>query len=101
MSIAKYARASNQSTALSYSGATCVPGRGGGSVWVTLHVTRQDDGWLATQCRRGQSWLGDGLMNDLAADISQAELAPLVLEGEPAMVDAHQMQNRGVEVADV
>ncbi len=44
---------------------------------------------------------GDQLRDDLAGDVGQAEVAPLEAVGEPRVVDAEQVEDRGVEVVDV
>ena len=39
--------------------------------------------------------------DDLTVNIGQTKTASLILEGEPLVVDAHQVQEGGVEVVDV
>ena len=40
-------------------------------------------------------------MDHVAADVGQAEVAALELVGQPLVVDAEQVQHRGVQVVDV
>ena len=40
-------------------------------------------------------------LDELAVDVGEAEIAALVFVGEPRVVDAEEMQDRGVEVVDV
>src|SRR5215471_16408098 len=44
---------------------------------------------------------GKHLGDDLTGDISQAKVAALELEGQPFVVDAQAMENRGLQVIDM
>ncbi len=45
--------------------------------------------------------LGQYFVDDLAMDIGQAEIAALMSECQPLVIDAQAVQNRGVKVVDV
>ena len=45
--------------------------------------------------------LGQNLVDHSAADVGQTEVAALETVGQPFVVDAQQMQHRGVQVVDV
>ena len=45
--------------------------------------------------------LGENLTDDVAVDVSQAVVAALVFEGEAGVVDAEEVEDRGVEIVDV
>ena len=49
----------------------------------------------------GTDSLRDDLLNDLARDVGQTEATAVVLVGQPSVIDAQQVQNRGVQVVDV
>src|SRR4051812_26802745 len=43
---------------------------------------------------------GEDRLDDLARDVGQAEVAALGAVGQPLVIDAHQVQDRGVQVVD-
>ncbi len=43
----------------------------------------------------------DDLLHHLAGHISQPERAAVVLEGKPLVIEAHEVEHRGVQVVDV
>ena len=45
--------------------------------------------------------LGQHVVDNLAVHVGQPELPALVLERQPLVVDAHQVQDGGVQVVDV
>ena len=45
--------------------------------------------------------LRDDLLDDVAVDVGQAKVATCVTEGQPFMIDAQQVQYRGVKVVCV
>ena len=47
------------------------------------------------------SYLREDLLHHLAMHVGQAEVAALVAIGQPRVVDAQQVQDRGVQVMDV
>ena len=77
----------------SRSGSKRFPRHGHPGGW--LSVGRSDRHGPAHLARSGE----DGL-HDLAVDVGQAEIAAGVAVGEPLVVEAEQVQDRGVEVVD-
>ena len=49
----------------------------------------------------GPQGSGDDVMNDVAFDIGQAKVAAGIAVGEAFVIEAEQVQNRGVQVVDV
>ena len=48
--------------------------------------------------RRGTS--GDQIGDDVAVDVGQTEVAPLGADREPEVIDAEEVEERGMEVVD-
>ena len=46
-------------------------------------------------------WLAEDLLNDPAVDVGQSVVAAEVGVGQPFVVDAQQVQNRGVQVVQM
>ena len=44
---------------------------------------------------------GQDRLDDLAVNVGQAEVAALEAVGQPCVIDAQEMQDRGVEVVDL
>ena len=44
--------------------------------------------------------LGENLLDNIAGDVGQAKAAAVVEVGQPLVVDAQQVQHRGVQVVD-
>src|SRR5262249_53123550 len=61
------------------------------------------DGPPSAVCRRrfAVRALSQEILDDVAVNVGQAEVAALVAEGEPCVVDAQALQDRGVEMMDV
>ena len=60
-------------------------------------VRRSDSPYWAARL----SYLDQKFPDDLAADVGQAEVAALEAVGQPRVVEAEQVQDRGVQVVDV
>jgi len=44
---------------------------------------------------------GNNLLHDATTDIGQSEIASRVTVGELSVIEAHQIEDRGVEIVDV
>ena len=46
-------------------------------------------------------WSRDDIPNDVAVHVGKSETASLIFEGEPLVIDPHQVQDGGIEVVNV
>ena len=57
---------------------------------------------MPPRCRRWRSLrLSENRCNDVPGHVSQAEISPLITVGKSLVIDAKQMQQRGVEIVHV